>query len=345
MFEKRDSGLDVVRCFAIVSLPVLHSFMWAGLYSMNSKDTSAVLYTLLFALRYIVYCVVPLFMMLTGYLNCSIEMNCRYLKKIMPVLFSYFVISIFAAIYMNIVNGKDAGVADVFVSLLDYTANPYSWYVEMYIGLFLLAPFMNVLWNQLEKNQRKWLVLVLVIMTFGIQVNSLFMYQDRYVKIDPAWWGGIYPLAYYFVGKWIREYRPHISKGKLGLAIAVLAMVEGMVVRLYSNENGYNGAFLDNYCSATCALMTTLLFIFLYDIKLTGGAQKFVANISQISFEIYLFTYITDNFIWAKFNGSIYSAGGGTKIVGIIVCIISSFVIATLFAEILCVVKRLIFHK
>lgn len=344
MFEKRDSGLDIVRCFAIMSLPVLHSFMYVGLYSMNGKDTSAGVYTLLFALRYIVYCVVPLFMMLTGYLNCSTEMNHRYLKKIIPILFSYVVISIFTVVYMNIVNGKSAGVADILVSLFNYTGNPYSWYVEMYIGLFLLAPFLNVLWNHLEKDQRKYLVVVLVIMTLGIQVNSLFMYQESYVKIAPAWWGGIYPLAYFFIGKWIREYRPHLAKGKLVLAIVALALLEGMIVRLYSNENGYNGAFLDSYCSITCALMTTLLFMLLYDIKLTGGIQKFVANISKISFEIYLFTYITDNFIWTKFNGSIYSAEG-TKVVGIIVCIISSFLIATLFAEIFCVVKRFIFRK
>lgn len=213
MKRVRESGLDVVRCFATVSLPVLHSFMYAGLYSVSPNECFAISYVLMFSLRWIVYCVVPLFMMLTGYLNESTKIDVSYLKKILPIVCSYIVISIFA--YIIVMDNTNIKLVDIIIALLNYTADPYSWYVEMYIGLFLLAPFLNTLWRVLERNHRMHLMILMITMSFATQINNLLLYQGNYVKLVPAWWAGIYPLGYFFIGKWIKEYRPHPQKIKL----------------------------------------------------------------------------------------------------------------------------------
>lgn len=85
------------------------------------------------------------------------------------------------------------------------------------------------------------------------------------------------------------------------------------------------------------------MFILLYDIKVIGLTQKLVTHISRISFEIYLFTYVTDNLIWNKFNEGNYF--GNIKAVNIIAATISSFTVAVFFAEILCGVKKFSSNK
>jgi len=50
------------------------------------------------------------------------------------------------------------------MNLLGY--HQYSWYVNMYIGCFLLIPFLNLLWNSLSSQEsRRILVIVLLVLT------------------------------------------------------------------------------------------------------------------------------------------------------------------------------------
>ena len=67
----------------------------------------------------------------------------------------------------DIVNIKGA-----LLNLLGY--NQYSWYVNMYIGLYLLIPFLNLLWNNIEdKSGHFILVVILVIMTIAPSVFNI----------------------------------------------------------------------------------------------------------------------------------------------------------------------------
>ena len=53
----------------------------------------------------------------------------------------------------------------MILSILDFSADSYAWYIEMYIGLFLIIPFLNILWNNLNDVGRKWLIITLLGLT------------------------------------------------------------------------------------------------------------------------------------------------------------------------------------
>lgn len=88
----------------------------------------------------------------------------------------------------------------------------------MYIGLFLLAPFLNLAYGKLKnKKQKQVLLVTAVFLTIIPSLFNIFNFgsldwwtnptsSDEFQKLVPSWWQGFYPVAYYFVGCYIREY-------------------------------------------------------------------------------------------------------------------------------------------
>ena len=71
------------------------------------------------------------------------QTSCRYLKKL-----------------TDQVQQKELTVTDMVFKLLDFTGAPYSWYIEMYLGLFLLIPFLNILYNNLASQRHKQILVI-----------------------------------------------------------------------------------------------------------------------------------------------------------------------------------------
>lgn len=121
-------------------------------------------------------------------------------------------------IYKNIAQGDVFDLKSFILGTLDFTGSNYSWYIEMYIGLFLLAPFLNLAYGKLKsKKQKQVLLVTAVFLTIIPSLFNIFNFgsldwwtnptsSDEFQKLVPSWWQGFYPVAYYFVGCYIREY-------------------------------------------------------------------------------------------------------------------------------------------
>ena len=93
---------------------------------------------------------VPLFLLLTGYLVSAKKIPLeignlkKYYKKIIPVFLSYAIgMTVIFAIY-RLRGDRSYNLQKLVFGILGY--KEYSWYVNMYIGLFLLSPFLTNIW-------------------------------------------------------------------------------------------------------------------------------------------------------------------------------------------------------
>ncbi|MBQ1240223.1 MAG: acyltransferase family protein, partial [Ruminococcus sp.] len=124
---------------------------------------------------------VPLFMILTGYLMSQKTLSRKYYLGIRKTLIVFVLATVvcmsFKSIYLvpaaksafehfdfqtmftAIANTHKYDLKHFILSIFDFSGANYAWYVEMYIGLFLIAPFLNLAYNKLE-SQRKKQVLV-----------------------------------------------------------------------------------------------------------------------------------------------------------------------------------------
>lgn len=206
-------GPDIIRAVAILCVIAGH------FYTVNTPYNDAPFEgASMFAqgwLKSIASCIgVPFFIMLTGYLNCKKALTKDYYKNIKRVLVPYLVISVITWAVLSV----DHSVTKLLLGILGFKMVGYAWYVEMYIGLFLLIPFLNMVIRQVFNNdQTKYLLLTVLFLT---ALPPLFNRGD--IHLVPGFWMMTFPVTFYIIAAAIREYQPHLKKKFLWFIGALL---------------------------------------------------------------------------------------------------------------------------
>lgn len=172
------TGLDVLRALAIASVVGGHFFMNTA-FGRTPVDTPSMF--MQNAMQYLLTTIgVPLFLMLTGYLNCTKRLTVGYFPKLVRVLVSYVVISVVSYAVLLAVGAEAFSIKGFVNGLGGFNIIRYSWYINMYIGLFLLIPVINII---LEKalndhgNHIAWLL------SFGGGYPAIL----TSINVEPLW--------------------------------------------------------------------------------------------------------------------------------------------------------------
>ena len=218
--SSRICGLDLIRVVAIFFVIAGHFFvLHTSLMSVPFNDLCLFVQATLKD----IFCVgVPLFIMLTGYLNSNKTPTRKYYKGMLRVLVAYLVFSIITILFRKYYIGEDLTWLQWTMKILDYSAIPYAWYIEMWIGLALLTPFLNYMYKAIpSKNQKLLLLASLFVMT---SLPDLFNRYGMYLV--PAYFAkAAYPLLFYFAGTFIREYQPRIKHWQGWALVMSMSMV------------------------------------------------------------------------------------------------------------------------
>ena len=284
----RIAGLDIVRTVAAFFVVCVHFFLNCGYYSAPLEGTA-----MFFATygRWLFLTCVPLFLLMTGYFKINKKFGKAHYKSLIPILIAYVVISIIKIIASNYLYGTVYTFSDAVRNILNYQM---AWYVGMYISLMLLVPFLNIMWHALDLKMKRILIVSLLF------ISTLY----PLVKfVAPSYWQMLYPLAYYFIGAYIKENQPKIKKWIGLLILAVILLLETLGVFRYSNGAAFKWDFLgavDNgYNALPIVASTVIVFLCLYNIKVKSKVLCYISQkISSVSFEIYLFAGIFDAYIY-----------------------------------------------
>lgn len=299
MKKEREINLDIIRCLAVIGVLGVHFFLNTSYYQTPITNKRMVFMT---GIRTILMCCVPLFLLLTGYLmSRKKEISIHYYKGIRHTLGIYILVSICCLLYKNIFWGQGTGIIGAAKEILAFSADGYSWYIEMYIGLFLMIPFLNILYSAIpEKTGKKILLCTLLFMTVAPTIFDFFG-----IKILPEWWENIWPLLYYFVGAYIREYhpKPDWKKNILLLAVSFLATA---LINTYANYgNPYQNGVANEWWGWMTFINSVLLFILIKNLKtesLPLILKKIITKVSQVSLGIYLCSWMADQYVYPIFN-------------------------------------------
>ena len=286
----REPGLDLVRVFASFFVVAVHFYLNCNYY--QTPLTGGKMMIMTWGRWFFMICV-PLFMMLTGYLKCHKTFSRAHYFSLLPVLLTYVVISIAKIIVSNIYYG--AGYYTFTSGLEAIVTYRLAWYVGMYVALMLLIPFLNKLWEALDKTQQKALIFVLAI------IGSLY---PLVLYVVPSYWQMLYPFVYYYLGAYIRTYRPGAKKGWAVLAVLLATTVSAGASFLAAKGGAFNWEVLSQvdsgYSVLSVVIASCAFFLLFYDVKIKAGVlSAALAKISSVSLEVYLFTGIYDVIIFS----------------------------------------------
>ena len=311
----RSPALDVIRCVACFCVISVHSCIYTGFYAML-RDGGAP--ALLMLVRIVSMCCVPLFMLLSGYLLCHKTCSAAYYRKAGKTVFIYIAASLFCVYGYPFLYTHLAGLLglpcqafapvrffrDGVLKILDFSAAPYAWYVEMYLGLFLIVPFLNLLYEALATKKQKTIFLLIGILLTILPrfFNALWHKESAdaalsYQKLLPQWWAQMYPLTYYFLGCCFREYRPAVRPWKC------LAFASGAAALVFLLGRMFPGA-LAEWCewnSPWNLLFSASLFLFFLNLdysRVSQPVKRALARLSDLALGAYLVSWAFDGLFY-----------------------------------------------
>lgn len=283
--KNRYIGIDVVKAVAILFVVGVHFFLNTRFYP--TKLDSYNLIAQLFLQQLFLICI-PLFLMSTGYLNDNVDIGTKYFKKIIPIMLVYVVYSILALFYRYSFGDIEFDILLWINLILTFKANTYSWYINLYFGLFLLIPFLNRIYFSLKNKKEKKILI-------GIFTLLTIVSSDLLV---PNYWVKTYPIAYFFIGKYFKEFRPEINKVKNIVYILIIIIFQVIIEYTFAGGGKYV-KYINHYASITRSIEACLLFCLLYRININNSkVRKFVVDISNITLDIYLASYLTDKIMY-----------------------------------------------
>ena len=292
--KERSTGLDLVRTLAILCVLVTHSIAYTGV--MNTSPASPV-FGVYLVMRFAAMAGVPLFLLLSGYLCCEKKFSRTYYGGVLSVVLSYGLIAAAAVVLASVSGAQNYTVWEGIRGVLNFTAHGYAWYVEMYLGLFLLIPFLNILFEGLQTARaRRILIVSLALLTFLPPTLESFRVGGVALDVLPDYWRALYPLSYYFIGAYIRKHPPALSRLARLILAGIATALPCVLCYIFTVRDGsYAWYMMNGFASVTAALSGVVYFLLLYDIPVKGKLIRLIlSEISVCSFEMYLFSYITD---------------------------------------------------
>lgn len=308
----RNIGIDLVKSVAVLFVICIHFSLNTKYYNTPVSNLNMALQTFI---RWLFVPSVPMFLLCTGYLNHHKVYDRSYFKKILRVVVPYLVISIVCIAVKRLESPAPTAISwnkDVF-GIFNFTANGYSWYVNMFIGLYLLAPALNIVFHALDRKKLHILFIILMfIVILPMTFNPVFSYSEKYsVIFFPDWWQDIYPVFYYFIGAYIAKFAPvkiapNAGKIRCVMLLAALAGLQTLILVLAQPYLQNNWA-LTSYGSILVMTESVCIFLLLYQTDIQNrSVRRIIQAVSTITLETYLFSYIVDNIVYGWFNRNIF---------------------------------------
>ena len=297
--KERNLNLDLIRCVALLMVPIMHSLDHTGLYDQQLYGAAN---QSMIAVKTLFTTCIPLYVMLSGFLNNRKALSARYYLGLIRILGVYLICGIACLAFEQCSGIAHRSPAEMVSALVNFSCCDYAWYIMMYFGLFLMIPFLNMAYHGLTTRKQK-LVLVATFLALSVLPSLLNLYFQLY----SLWWTRLYPLCYYFTGAYLSEYMPKVKPGKW--ATALLAFLAAYSVFFYFHHDANGAALIGVYQDTfPVYILSVLLFVTLFHLPLgtvPGPVAALLRKVSDLTLPAYLLTWITDSLIYPRLMAAV----------------------------------------
>lgn len=295
---KRNINIDIIKVVSLLLVIGVHFFLYTGYYSINYSITNSIF----IVLRNICMACVPLFIIVTGYLNRNKVWSKKYYLNIGRVYLLYSL----AMFILTLVDNKYIVNTTLFktalINILNYKY--YGWYITMYVGLILIAPIINLAFKNMDESTRKYAV-INIILAISVPVTLADLFSNvRYsmlAHILPNWWYYTWPLMYYIIGVAFaynkNAIKDFFKKTRLlFLLTLIISTLLYYVLNIHWEFRAHVNIFI--------VIITTCIFSWLLnlDINVNSKLRTAIIFVSNNTLLAYLLSYIVDNITYPFVN-------------------------------------------
>lgn len=289
--DKRISGIDILKIIASFFVILLHTQVRSiDFNALKVEPTSKFIMTLF--VRYTVMSSIGIFLMITGYFQYKKKFTKSHYIKLIPIILTYLIISVIGEIILSNNGYSDRTFWKATEAVLDFTADGYAWYVEMFVGLYLIIPFINLAYNGLEsRRNKKFFIFILLLLTVLPTVSETFIKN----MILSDYWLICYPVAFYAIGAYINEYKIKLNSFFLFFIGFIFIALTVFLQFIFNIDGKYSPFVMHGFnCLTSLVVSLTLFLIFYYrDVK-NRVLKTILKKTAECSLGIYLISYYAE---------------------------------------------------
>ena len=286
---KRDSNIELLRIVAIIMVITLHYLnpnMGGALASINKGQNN---YYFIYTVESFCIVAVNLFVLITGYFmgsTKSIKLN-----KVAKILFLAYFYGVILYLVSVIIGANNFGYGEIFRAINIKLSDGY-WYIKTYIILCLLAPFINVTLDSIDKKNHRLLIMILIL--FFSVWPSFFSEAPR----NDQGYGIINFVLLYIIGNYIKKYIVLNKKYFVYLGGYIACSMITTFCSIFNLGEYWNYNFIFNIIGAIF-LFLTFLKIRIYS-KLVNYISSFVLVVYIMDVNKYIVRLLYNNILDCK---------------------------------------------
>ncbi|SEW40004.1 acyltransferase [[Clostridium] fimetarium] len=287
--NKRKMWIDYLRIISAFAVIMIHVVYLGRLTFWVGTDTTICLIffnSLCFA--------VPIFVMITGYLQLNPEKEYNFKKSIIRIV---SVLCIFGVIYawMELIFIEHAisfdQIGKTIINMIQGKSWVHLWYLYMLIGLYLIIPFLRT-WIKYasEREIKYFLILNFVFNSVLVRLAHYGISSAFYIQIST-----IFPF-YLVLGYYLGNYRKKVSGKVIGIAWCV-CLVSLYIVSAYLKIlfDAYN---YNNIITIVMVILIFLTFKTLPEVHWGRNAKACIDSFARCSFGIYILHMVFVNALY-----------------------------------------------
>ena len=289
----RNLNVDLIRVFACFLVISVHFFPNTSFYAQ--PIVGAPMFALTFIRNFSMICV-PLFMILTGYLSRHFVYDKKHILRFVHILIVYLLSTIVCKLYRMFFLGYSFSLKEWIYGLIDFSGAPYAWYVEMYLGMLIMIPFLNAGWQSMTDAGKRTALLGFVVLVSAhtvIPSRGLFDY-----------WAALYPVMYYFVGAYLAEHPPRIEAKRLGVLAVAAAVLLALGSYVLDHGMTFRARPFVDHSSVYVLVVSVLFFQVVRVLDLSALPERLCCLIqwaAKATLPAYLVSYCFDCSIYEPF--------------------------------------------
>lgn len=303
---ERQSNIELLRIFAALGVVMLHynsSILGGGFAYVASLSANQFLMVFFEA---IFICVVNLFILISGYfMKGSSKID---ILKPVQLFLMYLVFELLAYLIKELSKGEPFSLS----SFEDYFTPSY-WFIFVYIALYILSPYINLMWSHLNRKKQKLLLIILIALfsLYPIACEIITKASKSYLlgaepipsyvlikgisPIGLCGSGGGYSIVIfilmYLIGCYLRDIEEGGKKYKSGLLVILLIINVALIIYWTYLELFFIGESIDSttawYYDSPLVISEAVLIFLLFK-NMSIKKNKVINILAAASFPTYL---------------------------------------------------------
>lgn len=279
---RKNINIEILRIISMVMVIILHFLLHGNILNSINKDININNF-LIFLLETISIIAVNIYVLIGGYYLCEKKFD---FKRVINILIKVYIYSAIIGIILILTSKINLNIKNLYNIFFPFLSQEY-WYVNAYIILLLISPFINMIIEKINKKQFQVLLIILLI------CNSVLpVFTKSAITISSGnsvtWFINLYLISAY-----IKKYSLPI-KNNLFIYSIILILFNILILATNRIFNINIVMHLYSYNTIFVLSMSVLIFnLFLQSHKkYNENISRKIQWISSSTFSVYL---ISDN--------------------------------------------------